>query len=126
LNTSNRIAAALAFALAVPIVAFGQNVEPTGPIQTEARDPWVPPALRSVKPARATEGAELQAQVERKLRESFEAADVSGTGALTREQARAAGLGVVANNFDRIDTTGKGKVTFDDLKRYLRTRGARL
>ena len=68
----------------------------------------------------------MQAQVERKLRESFDAADVARTGALTREQARAAGLGVVANNFERIDRAGKGTVTFEDVKRYLRARGARL
>jgi hypothetical protein len=43
---------------------------------------------------------------------------------LTREQARAAGLGVVANNFDRIDTTKTGKVTFEDVQRFLHARRA--
>jgi hypothetical protein len=122
----NSFLAALAFAAALPAFAQAQGVEPTAPVQTQARDPWVPPALRNVKPAPATEGAELQAQVERKLRARFDAADVERTGALTRDQAEAAGLGVVAKNFDRIDTAGTGKVTFEDLKRYLRSRGAKL
>ena len=74
----------------------------------------------------AADPAALQAQVERKLRESFDAADVVRAGALTREQADAAGLGVVAKNFDRIDTAKTGRVTFEDLKRYLRGRGAKL
>lgn len=88
-------------------------------------DPCVPPALRNAPPAPQTEGAALQAQVERKLRQSFDAADVERAGTLTREQARAAGLGVVANNFDQIDTAKTDKVTFEDVKRYLRSRGAK-
>jgi hypothetical protein len=114
---------AAAIACGLPGIAQAQS-EPA--VQTEARDPWVPPALRGVKPAPATEGAALQAQVERKLRARFDAADVDRTGALTRSQAQAAGLGIVAKNFDRIDTAGTGKVTFEDLKRYLRSRGAKL
>lgn len=89
-------------------------------------DPCVPPQLRGVTPAPQTYGTQLQAQVERKLRQSFDAADLARTGALTREQAKAAGLGLVADHFDRIDTRGTGKVTFEDLKRYLRARGANL
>ena len=114
------------FAALPSAATLAQSIEPTGPIQTEARDPWVPHALRNVAPAPATEGAALQAQVERKLRASFDAADVARVGSLTREQAEAAGLGVVAKNFNRIDTAGTGKVTFEDVKRYLRSRGAKL
>ena len=117
---------ALLMAPVLPGSAFAQNVEAGGSIQTNARDPSVPPELRNAKPAPATHGTALQAQVERKLRESFDAADVARAGALTREQAQAAGLGVVANNFDRIDTAKTGKVTFEDLKKYLRARGAKL
>jgi len=95
-------------------------------LQTPMCDPCVPPALRNATPAPQTEGAALQAQVERKLRQNFDAADVQRTGAITLQQAKAAGLGVVANNFDRIDTAGTGRVTFDDVKRYLRSRGAKL
>ena len=114
----------LAVALILPVQ--GQGAEPEAPIQAPLCDPCVPQALRNVTPAPQTEGAALQAQVERKLRQSFDAADTQRTGALTLAQAKAAGLGVVANNFDRIDTAGTGKVTFEDLKRYLRSRGANL
>jgi hypothetical protein len=122
----NFLVLALLMAPILPGSAFAQSVDVGAAIQTDARDPWVPPELRSVKPAPVTHGAALQAQVERKLRESFDAADVARAGALTREQAQAAGLGVVAKNFDRIDTAKSGKVTFEDLKKYLRARGAKL
>jgi len=95
-------------------------------METPMLDPWVPPTLRKAAPLPPAEGMALKAQVERKLRASFDAADVAGTGSLTREQARAAGLGFVVKNFDRIDAAGAGRVTFDDLKRYLRTQGADL
>jgi hypothetical protein len=89
-------------------------------------DPWVPPAMRKAAPRPPAEGAELKAQVERKLLASFEAADVERAGTLTRDQARAGGLGFIVKNFDRIDTAGAGRVSFDDLKRYLRAQGADL
>ena len=95
-------------------------------METPMLDPWVPPSLRKTAPRPPTEGVELKAQVERKLRASFDAADVAHAGSLTRDQARAAGLGFIVNNFDRIDAAGTGRVTFDDLKRYLRTQGADL
>jgi hypothetical protein len=92
------------------------------------RDPWVPPQVRAQAAAQApagpTRGAALQAQVERKLRAAFEAADRAGTGRITREQARAAGLGAVTEQFDRIDVQRRGSVSFEDFKRYLRSRGA--
>ncbi len=99
---------------------------PESAIQSPLCDPCLPSHLRGLPAAPQTEGAALQAQVEHKLRESFDAADTGKRGLVTREQARAAGLGVVANNFDRIDTAGRGAVTFDDVKRYLRERGGRL
>ena len=112
----------LVLSLGASVPALG--AEPAAPLQAPLCDPCVPPALRGVTPAPQTEGAALQAQVERKLRESFDAADVARSGTLTREQARAAGLGVVANNFDRIDTTKTGKVTFEDVQRFLHARRA--
>src|SRR5882757_10018482 len=63
------------------------------------RDPWVPPESRKPSTAPPTEGAALRAQVERKLKKAFDAADVSHTGSLTRQQANAAGLGLVARHF---------------------------
>jgi hypothetical protein len=108
------------FAASVAFAAAGQTM------QTPMLDPWVPPTLRKAVPRQPAEGTALKAQVERKLRASFDAADVAGAGSLTREQASAAGLGFVVKNFDQIDATGAGRVTFDDLKRYLRAQGADL
>lgn len=92
------------------------------------RDPWVPPAVRQQAAAQPqpapTRGAALQAQVEHKLRAAFAAADTAGTGRITREQARAAGLGAVAEAFDRIDSRRRGSISFDELQHYLRARGA--
>ena len=88
------------------------------------RDPWVPPAVReksTLKLAPQTEGAALDAQVEAKLRARFAAAAKEG-GTLSREQARAAGLGAIAENFEAIDRQGRGVVTFEDYRRYLRER----
>ncbi len=41
------------------------------------------------------------------------------TGHLTREQARAASLGYVAENFEAIDRHRAGRVRFEDVKRFL-------
>ena len=97
-------------------------------MQAPMRDPWVPPAVRDAAAASAahapTHGAALHAQVETKLRASFDAADADHDGSLTLAEARAAKLGVVADHFDRIDTRRSGRVSFEDVKRYLRGRGA--
>src|SRR4051812_10867669 len=90
------------------------------------RDPWVPAESRAqAGSVPETRGPALHAQVERKLREKFDAADRDKRGSITREEARAAQLGVVADNFDAIDRGRQGRVTFDDFKHYLRAKGAR-
>ena len=97
-----------------------------GQMLAPLRDPWAPPAVRDgARAAPETRGAELRAQVERKLRRHFDAADVEHRGSITREQARAARLAIVADNFDAIDAARSGRVTFEDYKRFLRARGAR-
>lgn len=90
------------------------------------RDPWLPPSVRQqARPIPETRGDALRAQVEQKLRRNFDAADTARTGSITREQARAAQLGYVAEHFDEIDTARTGRVSFEDVKRWLRARGAR-
>jgi hypothetical protein len=90
------------------------------------RDPWLPPLLRGqARPIPRTRGEALRLQVESKLKQSFDAADKAHRGSITREEARAANLGYIAEHFDRIDTARAGRVTFEDVKRYLRSRGAR-
>jgi hypothetical protein len=88
-------------------------------IETPLRDPWVPPQARSAPATPQTRGAELRAQVDRKLAAAFDTADVAHTGTLTREQAKAAGLGFIARHFDDIDTQRTGIVRFDDVRRFL-------
>lgn len=83
------------------------------------RDPWVPPQTKRTEGYVETRGEALRAQVERKLRDQFDAADRAKSGALTREQARAAGLGYIADNFEAIDRNRAGVVRFEDVRRFL-------
>jgi hypothetical protein len=99
---------------------------PPAVVETPMLDPWVAPHARKPSTAAPTQGAELRVEVERKLKQGFDAADVRRQGTITREQARAAGLGYVAEHFDEIDRARAGSVRFDDVKRYLRERGAQL
>jgi hypothetical protein len=89
-------------------------------------DPYVPPASRKASKRPPTAGKALQAQVEQKLKAAFDAADATGQGSLSLEEAREANLGFVLQHFETMDTRKAGRVTFDDLKCYLRTRGARI
>jgi len=111
--------------LLAPLIAFAAE-----PIAARAeqpmRDPWVPPEARKPSQSAPVEGAALRAEVERKLRRAFDAADVGRTGSVTRQQANAAGLGFVVRHFDEIDRQRSGTVRFDDVRRYLVERGARL
>lgn len=130
--------AAIASAKAVPGAAAAASAPietparvPTGAMpaavmQTPLRGLWVPDSLRRAPPAPATQGEALRAQVERKLREEFDAAPGKRAGELTRDEARAAGLGYVARNFDAIDARRAGAVRFEDVKRFLREQGAQL
>lgn len=90
-------------------------------------DPWVPPEVKAKAAAAAPVAAgTLRDQIEKKLRDNFDAADVQRNGAITLEQARAAGLGYIANNFERIDVRKAGAVRFDEVKAFLRSRGLSL
>jgi hypothetical protein len=111
------LACALAFALG-SASAFADSTEP-GRIEVPVRDPWVPPEVRAkvTKLPPETRGSELQAQVDRKLRARFDA--VAKDGKLTREQARAGGMGAIADQFDAIDTAGRGAVTYEEYRRFL-------
>lgn len=92
----------------------------------ELCDPCLPPAVKKSVPAEhtPTQGVALRAEVEQRLRTRFDAA--ARDGLLTREQARAAGLGHIATNFDAIDRDGRGAIRFEDYKRFLKERGAAL
>jgi hypothetical protein len=112
--------------LAGLVVCTGALAVDKALLETPLRDPWLPPHLRKAEPQPPARDVELKAQVERMLRASFDAADTEGRGSVTLEQARSAGLGIVANNFARIDAKGTGRVSFEEFKRYLRAQGADL
>lgn len=105
--------------------AFSIQAQAPSTVAQPLRDPWVPPELRKPSSAAPAEGAELRAQVERKLKSSFDAA-AGSSGTLTRSQAAAAGLGLIANHFDEIDRRKAGTVRFEDVKAFLRQRGAQI
>jgi hypothetical protein len=119
-------ALALIVAGAVPPVRAATAQSPPATFETTIRDPWVPPELRTPSPIASPQGAALRAQVERKLKAGFDRADVDRSGTVTRDQARAAGLGYIVKHFDDIDRQRAGAVSFDDVKRFLRGRGAQL
>ena len=91
-------------------------------------DPGRPPlaqqqaaqAENRVRPASV--GATLDADSQRLLRASFDAADRAHRGTLTREEAQAGGFGWITNHFDAIDTAHAGRVSFDDVSRYYKSR----
>lgn len=115
------------FAVLLLAATVSAGARAAGTMETPLLDPWVPPALRKhrvVEPP--AEGAALRVQVERKLRSAFDDAARAHGGTLTREQARAAGFGFIADHFQAIDRRGAGVVRFEDYKRFLRERGAAL
>jgi hypothetical protein len=120
------LAATLVAALCLPAAAAGAD----GTLPPMLVDPHVPDAVAKkaarVQPKEPSRGAALDAEVERKLRAAFDAADDEGRGSVTLPQARAAGLGLVVREFERIDLARTGRVSFEDLARYLRSQGARI
>lgn len=93
-------------------------------------DPGMPPAatLRAAQAENRTRpasvGATLDSEAEQHLRASFDAADTAHRGTLSRAEAQAGGFGWIANHFDAIDTRHAGRVSFDDVRGYLKLRGA--
>ncbi|WP_175778055.1 EF-hand domain-containing protein [Burkholderia anthina] len=124
------VAAALAcggVAASVSLSAFAQASDAVAPArarQAQLGDPYVPPAARKPTAGTQTTGAALHAQVVRKLARQFGAADTQNTGSITQAQARAAGLGYVANHFRQIDSSGSGRVSFSDVQHYMQARSA--
>ena len=93
-------------------------------------DPGTPPAatLRAAQAENRTRaaavGATLDSEAEQHLRDSFDAADTAHRGTLSRAEAQAGGFGWIANHFDAIDTQHTGRVSFDDVRSYLKLRSA--
>jgi len=57
-------------------------------------------------------------------KQRFAAANTSGDGRLTLEQAQAAGWNPIAKHFQQIDADHKGYVTLQDIKEWQRARRA--
>ncbi|HLX23370.1 MAG TPA: hypothetical protein VKR38_08515 [Usitatibacter sp.] len=96
---------------------------PPAVFETKLHGPWAP-WMQGRPPAPATTGDALQAEIEDRIRTIFNAAPAKRAGSLTRDEAAAAGLGYVVNNFAAIDARGTGAVTFEDVKNFMRARGA--
>jgi hypothetical protein len=93
--------------------AFAQTPPaPTPPFQA-------PPAGQGAAgQGAAGQGAARQA----KLQERFDAANTTHDGHLTLQQAEAAHMPMLVKNFSAIDKDGKGYVTEDDVRAYIRER----
>lgn len=76
-------------------------------------------------PATAQSPAPKQPRYLAKFEERFHAADKDGDGALTKEEAKAAGLDRIVEHFDRIDANKDGKITVDELRDALRALSSR-
>lgn len=70
----------------------------------------------------ASVSATLDSEAEQHLRASFEAADTAHRGTLSPDEATAGGFGWIAVHFSAIDTRHAGRVSFDDVRSYLRSR----
>ncbi|AOJ12551.1 EF-hand domain-containing protein [Burkholderia vietnamiensis] len=116
------LACAAASATAAAFAQAGDAAAPARARQAQLGDPYVPPAARKPTAGTQTTGAALHAQVVRKLARQFGAADTQNNGSITEAQARAAGLGYVANHFRQIDSSGSGRVSFADVQRYMQAR----
>ena len=110
----------LSMLLAVGSVQAGPRLDPGAP---PASAQQAAQAENRVRPASV--GAVLDSDAEQHLRDSFDAADPLHRGTLSRAEAQAGGFGWIANHFDAIDTQHVGRVSFDDVKRYLKLRGTR-
>jgi hypothetical protein len=84
--------------------------------------PYLPPALRTPSAVPPASGQALRNEAMQKLKRRFEQADLDASGSLTRDEAQRAGLGFVVASFDDIDSGGRGKVSFDDVKKFMQQR----
>jgi len=115
-----RQALVLALLLAAAAAQAGPHLDPGRPPAAALQ---AAQAENRTRPASV--GATLDAEAERHLRASFDAADTAHRGTLSRAEAQAGGFGWIANHFDAIDTRHAGRVSFDDVKRYLQSSSAR-
>jgi Ca2+-binding EF-hand superfamily protein len=69
--------------------------------------------------AAAQDSQDSKSRLVNEIKQRFDKADANGDGALDREEAKA--MPRVAQHFDDIDTDHDGKVTLQEIGRYLAT-----
>jgi hypothetical protein len=86
--------------------------------------PQQPPADQAAPPEQMAPPATMPPAAGRPhpMRERFAAANTTGDGKLTLEQAQAAHMAGVVMHFHEIDADGKGYVTFEDWTHWLAAR----
>ncbi len=111
---------------AAPRIATARSgaTMPPAVFETVVRDPALPESLRHLAPTPPSQGKAFRSEVTRRLRDLFEAAHGAQPGRVTRDEARAAGLGFIASHFEAIDAARRGSVSFEDVERYLDQRAA--
>jgi carboxypeptidase C (cathepsin A) len=126
-STAKQAVVPAAAATLAAVTPASSAVSPPATFETTKRDPVLPERLQAITPAPPTQGDAFAAEVVQRLRDEFEAApQAKRAGGITRDEARAAGLGFVANNFDAIDANHTGRVTFEDVLGFMRSQGAKL
>ncbi|MBI3229098.1 MAG: peptidase S10 [Burkholderiales bacterium] len=81
-----------------------------------------PVELRATRASGAiapSQGADLQKEIEGRLRQQFERASGGNVAGATREQLQAAGLGHLVAHFNEIDRHQRGRISFQDWMNYL-------
>lgn len=105
-----------------------QSAAPSRSGMAQLGDPYVPEhvkaAARAAVAAPAVARGSLQTQALKKLETQFNAADSDSVGSVTKAQAQKSGFGFVANNFEQIDVNHTGRVTFENVKNFMRANGA--
>ncbi len=103
--------AALAVGCAAVIGAGAVSAQST--MSPSEKPPAAQPGATGQSPGMSAPQTQQQPS-KQQVDEMFKAADANGDGKLSKEEAKT-GMPGVYRNFDRIDTTGKGFITTDDL-----------
>ncbi|RDU97414.1 2-oxoglutarate dehydrogenase [Trinickia dinghuensis] len=83
--------------------------------------PYFPKAL--VAAVTPTTGNALQQQAQQRIEAQLGVNSVLANGAaITKVQASSSGLGYIANHFNEIDAAHSGRVSMDDVRRYLQAK----
>jgi carboxypeptidase C (cathepsin A) len=83
---------------------------------------WRP--SRTDSPRSANRAPDLQDEITARLRQHFARAAVLGEAGVSRAQLQAAGLTAIAEHFEEIDRTHRGRIYFEEWRNYLQGRQA--